>query len=194
MEIKTAQFQNLKWRRDDKVHLTMTIVFIIGDIFLLIFITGLFFDDPFFQLCFPSPVFMIFGIIYPLLFGWNYYVKRGMWNKFINLDCSSIISKIETALKYHGIPYRRLSSYNAIPKTFTIRYKEIFVLDDSDLKIKVQKGTQTRSIIDIGPVSDSNQYEIEKMKLMIDDTFNPGSIINNLTNQPTDYVPPEYRQ
>ena len=115
---------------------------------------------------------------------------KGMEIRGVHLYHNTAIERIERALQYHVVSFTKQSIHGQIPKGFLFRFTEIFEIPYGGINIKVLKGVTKYSGIHIGPVTDVNTGEIDKLKAIIDDGL---KLEHQAKERPTGYVPSEYR-
>lgn len=98
--------------------------------------------------------------------------RRNMWLKRVPFENIMTINIIENLLIQQGIHFRKLSLMGPI-KSSPLKYVEIFELYNGALLIRLQKQTQRGTIIELGPIKNSNEAQIEQIKNIVDSGFRP---------------------
>ena len=147
----------------------VTLFIILGIIFVFIIGLVLYLTDGSILIMIISTVAM-FSII--VIFTCTDKQRRRMWVKLFGYDNSTVIRTIENILKENKISYKKLRVEKDIFR-FPLKYSEIFVLNNGQQIIKIQKQRAMGSSIELGPISGINKYEIDKLKNIIDEGFKP---------------------
>ena len=98
--------------------------------------------------------------------------RKNMWLKRVPFENIMTINIIEKLLAQQGIHFRKLSLMGPI-KSSPLKYVEIFELYNGALLIRLQKQTSRGTIIELGPITNTNGPQIELIKNIIDSGFQP---------------------
>jgi hypothetical protein len=112
---------------------------------------------------------IIFGII--LIYG-DYMQRKNMWIKQFNFENNAVIKIINNLLTNKKVIFQKLSYEKKLPK-FPINYIEIFIVNEGEYRIKIQKQTSYGTLIELGPIKENNATRIDTLKIEIDNALLP---------------------
>ena len=98
--------------------------------------------------------------------------RKNMWIKQFNFENNAVIKIINNLLTNKKAIFQKLSYDKKLPK-FPINYVEIFIVNEGEYKIKIQKQTSYGTLIELGPIKENNATRIDTLKIEIDNAFLP---------------------